>query len=190
MSCTGEVEWRATLREAVMMSFLVRAASLALVSIALMSRAAAESGPTASVSGGAIRGRLLPNGSGAAFRGVPFAQSPVGELGGREPQTVKAWSGVRETVEPGPPCAQASFGWNEEFAVASQEDCLYLDVWTPQCPPKSTKAVMLWLHGGGNVAGAGGPDPLYDGKALIAHDVVLVVVGTGWGSSGSSRIQN
>ena len=84
---------------------------------------------------------------------------------------------MRDAVEPGPPCAQASFGWNEKFAVVSLEDCLYLDVWTPQWPPQSPKAVMLWLHGGGNVAAAGCPDPLYDGKALIAHDVVLVVIG-------------
>jgi para-nitrobenzyl esterase len=160
-----------------MMGFPVRAASVALVSTALMSGAAAESGPTVSVSGGVIRGMRLPDRSGAAFRGVPFAQPPAGELRWQAPQPVKGWTGVRDAVAPGPPCAQASFGWNRRFAAASKEDCLYLDVWTPHWPVKSRKAVMVWLHGGGNVAGAGGSDPLYDGKALIAHDVVLVVIG-------------
>src|ERR1700712_1805349 len=68
------------------------------------------------VSGGKIRGSLLPDNHGAVFKGIPFAQPPVGNLRWREPQPVTAWSGVREAVKSGPPAAQASSGWNERFA--------------------------------------------------------------------------
>jgi para-nitrobenzyl esterase len=119
---------------------------------------------------------LLSDGSGAVFKGIPFAQPPVGELRWREPLPVIPWSGVRAARESGPPAAQPRQGWNDQFAAASREDCLYLDVWTPAWQSKSGQPVMLWIHGGANVAGAGGADPLYDGSALIKRGVVLVVI--------------
>ncbi len=128
------------------------------------------------VSGGKIKGARLPDDHGAVFKGIPFAQPPVGELRWREPQPVTAWTGVRDALKSGAPAAQAPFGWNDRFAKVSQEDCLYLDVWTPAVSEKARKPVMVWVHGGGNVAGAGSADNLYDGGPLIAHDVVLVVV--------------
>lgn len=137
---------------------------------------AAEPAPVAAVTGGQVRGRLLPAGRGAVFRGIPFARPPVGDLRWREPMPVAPWSGVRDAAEPGPPAAQAPIGWNDAFARASSEDCLYLDVWTPACQPPAPLPVMVWIHGGANVAGAGGSDPLYEGTALIGHGVVLVIV--------------
>jgi para-nitrobenzyl esterase len=53
------------------------------------------------------------------------------------------------------------------------EDCLYLNVWTPEWPPKSPKPVMLWIHGGGNFAGASS-DAIFDGESLARRGVVLV----------------
>jgi len=96
--------------------------------------APAEIGPAAKVSGGEIRGRLLPDRGGAVFKGIPFAQPPVGELRWREPQPTLPWTGVRDAGASGPPCAQSSSGWNEKEAIASWEDCLYLDVWAPEWP--------------------------------------------------------
>jgi para-nitrobenzyl esterase len=142
----------------------------------VLSTAAAEAGPTVTVTGGSIRGSMLHDGGGSVFKGIPFAQPPVGDLRWREPLPVKPWGGVRDAADFGPPCAQAPVGWNDKFAAASREDCLYLDVWAPAWPLSSRKPVMLWIHGGGNTAGAGGSDPLYDGTALIRHDVVLVVI--------------
>jgi para-nitrobenzyl esterase len=121
-------------------------------------------------------GRNLPDGHGAVFKGVPFAAPPVGELRWREPMPVVPWKGVREAAVSGPPAMQASFGWNDQTAAASREDCLYLDVWAPSWPAQGRKPVMVWIHGGGNTGGSGGADPLYNGTALISHDVVLVVV--------------
>ena len=139
-----------------------------------ISAGAAASDPVVTVTGGQIEGRLLSDGSGAVFKGIPFAQPPVGELRWREPLPVVPWSGVRAARESGPPAAQPRQGWNDQYSAISREDCLYLDVWTPAWQSKSGQPVMLWIHGGANVAGAGGADPLYDGSALINRGVVLV----------------
>ena len=154
----------------------VVACGLLLTGAASISARAVDTAPVATVTRGLIRGRLLADGGGAVFKGIPFAQPPVGDLRWREPMPVAGWSGGREAAESGPPAAQASFGWNDTFAAASREDCLYLDVWTPAWPSPTRLPVMVWIHGGGNVAGAGGSDPLYDGTALIRHGVVLVTV--------------
>lgn len=132
--------------------------------------------PVVTVTGGAIRGRLLPEAHGAVFRGIPFAAPPVGDLRWREPQPVRAWSGVREADKPGAPAAQPPLGWNDPVAAASNEDCLYLDVWTPTLSATDRLPVMVWLHGGANIAGGGGFDPVYHGGPLITHGVILVVV--------------
>ena len=124
----------------------------------------ADSGPEVSVSGGKIRGSLASYG-GAVFKGIPFAQPPTGELRWREPMPVKTWADVRDTTAFGSPCMQG--GGN------SSEDCLYLNVWTPEWPAKSRKAVMVWFHGGGNFAGAAS-DPVFDGESLARQGVVLV----------------
>jgi para-nitrobenzyl esterase len=138
--------------------------------------ATAEIGPTVTVTGGRIQGRLLPGGAGAVFKGIPFAQPPVGALRWRAPQPVLPWPEIRDAGESGPPCAQNSSGWNEKESIASREDCLYLDVWAPEWPVQARRPVMLWIHGGANTGGAGGSDPLYEGTHLIAHGVVLVIV--------------
>jgi len=143
--------------------------SLVTVSVIWAATAAygAGAGPEVSVSGGEIRGTLASSG-GAVFKGIPFAQPPTGELRWREPIPVKAWTGVRDAAAFGPPCTQGS-----PAGVSGSEDCLYLNVWTPEWPSKSRKAVMVWFHGGGNFAGATS-DPIFDGESLARYGVVLV----------------
>jgi para-nitrobenzyl esterase len=156
--------------------------SLPLVLCALLGAAvatpamASEGGPLATVTGGQIRGTALPNDTGSVFRGVPFAQPPVGDLRWREPMPVIPWTGIRDVDKPAAPAAQADAGWNKDFAAASKEDCLYLDLWAPPPSPKAPRPVMVWIHGGRNVAGAGGFDFLYDGKAFVSRGVILVVI--------------
>ena len=132
--------------------------------------------PLVEVTGGTLRGRQLPGGAGAVFRGIPFAASPVGALRWREPQPVVPWSDVREADQPGPPPIQQSFGWNEVFVKSGREDCLYLDVWCPPADSALRHPVMVWIHGGANVCLAGGSEPLYDGPPFVAQGVVLVVI--------------
>lgn len=150
-------------------------ARLALL-IAAAALCAAQEGPVVSVTGGQIRGRALAETGGAVFKGVPFAQPPVGALRWREPQPVLPWTGVRDAGVSAPPCSQAPDGWNLIEAAASRENCLYLDVWTPEWPAKTKRPVMVWIHGGGNTGGAGASDPLYTGTELVRHGVVLVIV--------------
>jgi para-nitrobenzyl esterase len=158
---------------------------LATLSLTLGAAAPAqEAGPIVAVAGGQVQGARLasPGGAadGAVFKGIPFAQPPVQDLRWREPQPLKSWSGVRQTVEYGAPCAQNGAGWNNIVAVKSSEDCLYLNVWAPEWPAKTKKPVMLWLYGGGNsggsAIGAGGIEPPFDGASLARHGVVIVTI--------------
>jgi para-nitrobenzyl esterase len=88
------------------------------------------------------------------FKGIPFAQPPIGDLRWREPQPVKSWNGVRDAGEYGAPCAQIAAGWNNKIAARGSEDCLFLNIWTPSWPLKPGNPVMFWIHGGGNMGGS------------------------------------
>ena len=127
------------------------------------------SNPIASVSSGKLRGSMTPDG-GAVFKGIPFAQAPTGNLSWHAPLPPKAWSGVRDATAFGPACAQGG-----SKGVNSSEDCLYLNVWMPKWPMKAPAAVMVWIYGGGNFAGAAS-DPTFDGESLARHGVVLVTL--------------
>jgi para-nitrobenzyl esterase len=125
--------------------------------------ACAQDAPTVSITTGQLRGSVLSGG--AVFKGIPFASAPVGDLRWREPMPVEAWTGVRDATKFGARCMQ---GYADD-----REDCLYLNVWTPEWPSKSRKPVMLWIHGGGNFAGSGS-EPVLDGESLIRRGVILV----------------
>jgi para-nitrobenzyl esterase len=122
---------------------------------------------------------MLPKPGGAVFKGIPFAQPPVGDLRWREPMPVKPWTGVYDAGDYRAACAQRG---EDDFQKNSSEDCLYLNVWTPEWPASSAKpkAVMVWIHGGGNVSnaarGEGFMEPPFDGSRLIRDGVVVVTV--------------
>jgi para-nitrobenzyl esterase len=126
----------------------------------------AADNPVISVTGGQIRGQTLKNG-GAVFKGIPYAQPPLADLRWRKTAPVKPWSGVRDATQFGGTCAMNPI-WGMPKVV--NEDCLYINVWTPALPPSSLKPVMVWIHGGGNVAGSGNEN----GESLMRHGVVLV----------------
>jgi para-nitrobenzyl esterase len=144
--------------------------ALLMASIAAtLTMSAADVGPTVVVTGGQVRGGLLPQG-GAVFRGIPYAQPPEGSLRWREPAPVKPWTGARDATAFGAPCAQNSGG---HMLEGSSEDCLFLNVWTPEWPPKSPLPVMFWIHGGGNYGGTASTAN-FDGESLARKGVVLV----------------
>jgi len=128
---------------------------------------AAASDPVVSISTGQLRGSLTADGV-AAFKNIPFAQPPVGELRWREPLPAKAWTGVRDATAFGPMCNQ-----NDNKQLPHSEDCLQLNVWTPKWPATSSVPVMVWVHGGGNTAGSG-MEALFNGEVLARHGVVVV----------------
>jgi para-nitrobenzyl esterase len=122
-------------------------------------------------------GRLLGSiveGGVRAFRGVPFARPPVGPLRFSPPQPADPWTGIRSAECFGNVSHQGAIGLG--FMGAGQqtqsEDCLNLNVWTPDLTGR--RPVMVWLHGGAFVLGAGS-EPLYDGRRLAARGDVVVV---------------
>jgi para-nitrobenzyl esterase len=126
-----------------------------------------------STTAGQVRGALLSAG-GAEFLGIPFAAPPLGPLRWQPPAPVEKWSGVRDGTTYGPPCSQPVMGdWNRASAEKGKEDCLYLNVMTPQWPLKAPLPVMLWIHGGANRGGTASSDFFKDGR-LFRHGVMLV----------------
>jgi para-nitrobenzyl esterase len=162
------------------MELLVKRFSMFLLMLAAIS-STADSGPVVTVTGGKVRGAMLGSG-GAVFKGIPYAQPPVAELRWREPLTVKSWTGAREATAFGPVCTQAP-GIVPNAAEISREDCLYLNVWTPEWPRRARKPVMVWIPGGGNVAG-GSSQPQFDGEPLTRRGIILVTVNYRLGSFG------
>lgn len=136
--------------------------------------------PTVAVTGGQIRGARLAQG-GAVFKGIPYAQPPVGDLRWREPMPVRPWQGVRDTKEFGAMCAQRPAF--VPATVTSSEDCLFLNVWTSEWPARSPAPVMVWIPGGGNFAG-GSSFLMFDGERLARRGVVVVTINYRLGAFG------
>jgi para-nitrobenzyl esterase len=106
-----------------------------------------------------------------SFLGIPYAAPPVGDLRWKAPQPPASWSGTRDATKFGKRCAQ--FATPLENAFSADEDCLYLNVYTPY-PLHAPRPVMVWLHGGTFTIGAGSD---YEGSTLSSMgDVVLVTV--------------
>ena len=144
--------------------------------------AGAESGLVVSVPGGQVRGRMTQDG-GAAFKGIPYARPPVGGLRWREPQPVAPWQGIREAATFSVACTQLSEGWNSRYVTGSAEDCLYLNVASPEWPPKARWPVLVWIHGGSNTAGSGEAAG-FDQRTLVRRGLVLVTINYRLGALG------
>ncbi len=111
-----------------------------------------------------------------AFKGIPFAQPPVGDLRWKEPQPPKNWAGVRKTDKFGPRAMQrAVFGDMNFRSDGMSEDCLYLNVWTPAKTGKEALPVLVYFYGGGFIAGDGS-EPRYDGESMAQKGIVALTV--------------
>lgn len=113
-----------------------------------------------------------------AFRGVPYAQPPVGDARWRPPAPVEPWDGVRSATSFAPPCWQRPREYNSIYTrgdLDPSEDCLYLNIWTSADSPTSGLPVMVWFHGGGHNSGTGSAR-IFDGTTLARQGVVLVTI--------------
>ena len=110
------------------------------------------------------------------YRGVPFAQPPVGDLRWKEPRPVKNWEGVRKADKFGPRAMQrALFGDMGFRSNGVSEDCLYLNVWTPARSAGDRLPVLVYFYGGGLMAGDGS-EPRYDGESMSRQGIVAITV--------------
>jgi len=115
------------------------------------------------------------------FKGIPFAQAPIGDLRWKAPQPVTAWTDVKKCTEFGPSPMQAApvpfMCWSEEYLIPKEpisEDCLYLNVWAPK-KAANKKAVLVYIYGGGFRSGGAGC-AIYDGEAMAKKDIVFVSI--------------
>lgn len=126
--------------------------------------------PTAS---GYVEATKVANGS-LAWKGIPYAQAPLGQNRWRAPKLAHPWAGVRQTITSGPPCFQFGPHPNPRIEISGgSEDCLTLDVHAPEGSTSvSGLPVLFWIHGGNNSAGK----PLdFDESLLLANHNVIVV---------------
>jgi para-nitrobenzyl esterase len=110
------------------------------------------------------------------FKGIPFAAPPVEGFRWREPQPVKNWTDVRGATKFGPRAMQAPIFGDMNFrSDGMNEDCLYLNVWTPARTYKERLPVLVYFYGGGFVAGDGS-EYRYDGESLARQGIVAVTI--------------
>ena len=143
-----------------------------LLALAAAFPAAAQ--PVVEAPAGSVRGEALDGVN--VFRGLPFAQPPVGERRWRPPVPAARWPGVRDATSFGPICPQPPSRpgsiYSEDQPAAS-EDCLSLNVWAPA--DARNAPVFVWIHGGSLVGGSG-RQAMYDGAALARQGIVVVTV--------------
>jgi para-nitrobenzyl esterase len=141
--------------------------------------AAAEKHPRVVLQDGVLAGTQFgPSTRYADFLGIPYAAPPVGNLRWRPPQPPARWRGLRQATRYGPACPQLPSTWLPEMLglkhMATDEACLYLNVWTPDLDRHAKLPVMVWIHGGGNIEGSQEWPPL--GPTLATHGVVVVTI--------------
>ncbi|HKN37477.1 MAG TPA: carboxylesterase/lipase family protein [Acidimicrobiia bacterium] len=133
--------------------------------------------PTVELSSGRLSGSS--EGPLSVFRGIPYARPPIGPLRFGPPRPPEPWTGVRSATAFGPAAAQSAIDvtyvpgfslW--EGIGETSEDCLTVNVWTPGLTGR--RPVLVWLHGGAFLKGAGS-QALYDGATLARRGDVVVV---------------
>src|SRR2546430_932701 len=147
---------------------------LALLLSASVASAAAQEGSTLHVKTetGIVEGKMQD--SSRVFLGIPYAAPPIGELRWKAPAPPAAWQGVRDATKFGARCMQGNIFSDMVFRDAGpSEGWLMLNVWNSANVAKKKLPVMVWIHGGGFVAGATS-EPRQDGATLAEQGVVVV----------------
>ena len=147
-----------------MMRILATAALGLWLSGAVAAPVATRSGPVQGVTSADVE----------TFKGIPFAQPPVGKLRWRAPVAASRWAHVRKADHFGHDCMQFPFPSDAApLGVAPGEDCLYLNIWRPAASAAAPRPVLVWIYGGGFVNGGSSP-AVYDGSEFARQGIVFV----------------
>jgi len=144
--------------------------------------------PIITVQQGQVQGVTLTNNNNRtyfAFRGIPYAQPPTGSRRFQRPEAADSWTGVRDASVQGSECVQYDGNNPPGPGVYGDEDCLFINVYIPEIPDSSndTKAVMVWIYGGGFQIGSSN-ETLYGSGKLMGYDVISVTLNYRLGSLG------
>ena len=160
-----------------------------------LSTAVADNLPRIGTDTEILEGQWVEDTGVAVFRGIPFAQPPLGDLRWQKPQAIAEPLAIakpqalRRAHKFAPACMQTMriLDWYRDLAelfganravyqdLEVSEDCLYLNVWSPQLTDTAALPVMVWIHGGSNNSGWS-YEPNYQGHALAAQGVVVVSI--------------
>jgi para-nitrobenzyl esterase len=143
----------------------------ALLLAPLVALRAAEWRQVVRVETGLLEGVSNPENDVVAFKGIPYAAPPVGDLRWREPQPPIKWNGVRKADRFGAACTQPPSPSGKQPAAMS-EDCLFLNVWAPAKATDEKCAVFFFVHGGAGVFGSGN----LNGAELAKKGIIVVSV--------------
>jgi para-nitrobenzyl esterase len=133
---------------------------------------ATSSSPQVKTLSGVVEGKN--DGPVQAFLGIPYAQPPVGDLRWKPPAPAASWKGIRKATEFGAHCLQGNVFGDMTFRDAGgSEDCLTLNVWVPAKPSSAKLPVLVWIYGGGFVAGSTS-EGRQDGTHLAQQGVVVI----------------
>ncbi|RKS99548.1 carboxylesterase/lipase family protein [Flavobacterium sp. 123] len=128
------------------------------------------------ISSGIVEGEFDIKTNIQSFKGIPFAQPPVGDLRWKAPQPVTNWNGVKQTKKFGPRAIQSNvFGDMGFRSDGMSEDCLYLNVWSPAKSADEKLPVLIYFYGGGFAAGDGS-ESRYDGENMAKKGIVTLTV--------------
>jgi len=149
-------------------------ALLSLFSLTIFAATPAAAAPDPSIvrtANGLVKGIITS--TTRQFLGIPYAAPPVGNLRWKAPQPPASWSKIRDATHFGGICTQVGTPLTgvSQPGVDGSEDCLYLNVYTPN-PPRGHLPVMVWIHGGGFVGGAAN---LYDPSVIAEQGPAIVV---------------
>jgi para-nitrobenzyl esterase len=147
--------------------------ALFLVAVLATSAITLAQSPKALTESGAISG-LRESGL-SVYKGVPFAAPPIGDLRWRSPVPVVPWTGTRKTDAFAPACMQTGVSMPGETPPTVNEDCLYLNIWTPAQSVHQHLPVLVWIYGGGYINGPASM-PLYWGDRLAHRGVIVVTI--------------
>lgn len=150
-------------------------ASLLFSAVLMMSPGAASGpDPRVEVEQGVLVGRSEAGVT--SFKAIPYAAPPVGPLRWRAPRPAAPWTGERDAGQVGAICIQPPANGDPGVGPPPMsEDCLTLNVWTPEARGAEPLPVMVWIHGGGLNNGSG-TAALYDGTNLAKRGVVVVTI--------------